>query len=193
VKLLILMAGPLMAQATLTISAQSSPFALPKGIQLYSAIACSPTLKTISAAQVRQAAETTGIDFQDPSVSSFLIGMATSKTPSSRALTATKWTAIALSAGAAVTAAIKAQAPTLGNAKTYTEVSAGAGALGAGLAILQPLFQNDVATQAAMTSGVQAALISDMSSLYAVAAGGCSKSMMFFGVGPSGVKTATIP
>jgi hypothetical protein len=107
-----------------------------------------------------------------------------------------KWSAVGISVAAGTVTYIKSQATQIGNAKDWAIGSVGTGALGAGIGILQPILQADVNTQAvSITSGVQAALISDMTNLYSVPAGGCMKSVMFFGAGPTilSVVKGTIP
>jgi len=175
---------PVNQKVIVTISPQQSPFPLPKGLTLYSAEMCGSVARVVDAAQVRQVAENAGISFQDPALNASVLTGASSKTPSSRVLSVIKWASVGMSVGGGVITFLKSQQPQIGNASTWAEITTGTGALGAGLGILQPIIQSDANTQAvSITTGVQAALISDMTALYSVPANGCAKSVMFFGSG----------
>ena len=178
--------------AVVTVSQQQSPFPLSKGLSLYSALVCSPVARTISAGQIRQAAEGLGIAVQDASLNGQAVATAASKTPTQRALTAAKWLAAGMSVSSAAISYAKQQG-TIGNAKTWAIIATGTGALGAGIGILQPFLQTDANAQAAtITQGVQSALM-QADGLYSVSAGSCAKPVMMFGSGGKTVNMGVIP
>lgn len=184
--ILFFVAVALQAQVSVTISQQPSPFPL-KGVNLYSADVCAaPTetrVRTISAGQIRQVAEGANISFQDPSLNSATITRASSRTVGGILMSTTKYLAGGIAVSAATISAFKAQTPGVGNTRTYAIIAGGAGAVTVGIPLAQSQLQSSAAAMATITNGVQAALIGDMTSLYAVPVGGCAKSVMFFGVG----------
>lgn len=172
------------AQILITISPQPNPpYKLPVNISLYSAEMCAAPqeqrLRAVSAAQVRQVAEQAGIAFQDPAINATTINSASSGV--SKLLTVTKYLAGGMAVAGAAISAWKTQSPNIGNAKTWGIIAAGAGALGAGIPIAQSSLQAAATAAVSKTTGLQAALISDMTTLYPIQSGGCSKSAMFFG------------
>lgn len=175
--------APVQAQIIVTVSPQPSPFPLFPDTSLYSAESCAAPASTvsraISAAQIRQVAESLGITFQDPALNSTVLDKGTSTIQ--RLLTASKWVSAGIAISAAAVSAFKAAQPNVGNSKTWGIVSAGSGSLAAGIPIFQTTLQATEVATASMTTGVAAALISDMTSLYQIPAQGCSKSVMFFG------------
>lgn len=179
--MLALLALPLFgSQVVVTISQQRSPFTLPRGTNLYSAKACSVDPRVISEGQIRQAAEEVGVSFQDPALSSTTLATA-AKVPN-RLLSATKWLAAGVGVSAAAVTAFKTQAPNVGNARTYGIISAGGGALAAGIPIAESQLSGLQASVSTLTNGVAAALLQE-GALLAIPANGCSKSVMFFGSG----------
>lgn len=180
-RLLSLLALPLFgSQVVVTISQQRSPFTLPRGTNLYSAKACSIDPRVISEGQIRQAAEEIGVSFQDPALNATSLASA-AKVPN-RLLSATKWVATGIAVSAAAITAFKAQDPGVGNARTYGIISAGGGALAAGIPIAQSQISGLQASVSTLTNGVATALLQE-GALLAIPANGCSKSVMFFGSG----------
>ena len=179
-----------------TISSQPSPYTLPHGENLYSAIACASTstrVRTISAGQIRQVAEGAGIAFVDPALLPPMITRYVSKSLKGKLLSLVNSTAPAAAAGSATVAAVKTQFPG-GNAQTWAYVAMGASGLALVVPMLQKSLQNDVtAQQATITNGVAAALIVDMGSVYTVPVGGCSRSVMFLGAGPDEIVRVMLP
>ena len=177
--------------ATVTISQQQSPFPLSKGLSLYSALVCSPVSRTVSAGQIRQAAEGLGIAVQDASLNGQSVATAASRTPMQKILTGTKWANIFMSGVSGTISFVKSQQPTFGNARTWTEVSIGTGGLGALIGIMQPFLQTEANNQAAtITQGVQAALM-QADGLYSVQPGNCVRGM-FFGTSGAAVSKGVI-
>ncbi len=181
-----LLAGFCSAQVIVTISPQASPFPLPSGLALYSAAACSASTetrnRTVSAGQIRQVAESLGIGVQDPSLNASLLGTAESKTRSAKVVKVAGMLTLGFGiAGGAITV-LKTQTTThIGNAQTWADASVISGAIGAAIAIATPFVQQQASAAAGLTSGVAAALISDLTELYSVPQGGCMKGLMFFG------------
>jgi hypothetical protein len=185
------------AQILVTISPQQSPYPLPAGLVLYSAVGCAASTetrnRTISAAQIRQLAEEAGLSFQDVSLNPSTTASAVAKSKSSRWLAGVQYFAAGLAVGAAEVTIFKTEQPNVGNAKTWGIITAAGSSLAAGIPITEALLQSKVSAVAAITNGVAAALITDMTALYSVPVGGCMKSVMFFGSGPAGVKSGILP
>ena len=182
---------PVPQPATVTVSQQQSPFPLSKGLSLYSALVCSPVSRTVSAGQIRQAAEGLGIAVQDASLNGQSVATAASRTPMQKILTGTKWANIFMSGVSGTISFVKSQQPTFGNARTWTEVSIGTGGLGALIGIMQPFLQTEANNQAAtITQGVQAALM-QADGLYSVQPGNCVRGM-FFGTSGAAVSKGVI-
>jgi hypothetical protein len=173
-----------------TISAQQSPSPLPKGITLYSVEAVSPTARTISAAQIRQAVEGVGISYVENSTITTPASKQTSTL--STLLTWTKYLGGGLTVASGILSAEKASGSAPGNAKTWAEVTAGTAALAAGAMLAQSQLQTALSAAATTTSGVSASLM-DLSAIYSIpAGGGLPKSVMFFGSAPSGGPFKTV-
>jgi ribosomal protein L12E/L44/L45/RPP1/RPP2 len=179
-----------------TISSQPSPYALSRGENLYSALACASTstrVRTISAGQIRQVAEGAGIAFIDPALLPPMITRYVGRSLKGKLLSLANSVAPAAAAGSATVAAVKTQLPN-GNAQTWAYVAMGASGLALVVPMIQKSLQNDVtAQQASITSGVNAAAITDMGSVYTVPVAGCSKSVMFLGVGGAGIFSVVLP
>jgi hypothetical protein len=182
---------------TVTISYQHSPYKLSKGLNLYSAETCPSSnitrIRVVSAGQIRQIAEANGISFQDPALLPPMISKYVAHTWQGRVLTGISLSSTGISIGGASLAAFKTSQPNISNAHTWDEVAVGTAVLGAAIPLLQKALQADVSSQqATITNGVQAALITNMGTMYTVPLGGCSQSVMFIGVGGTGVVKGTL-
>jgi hypothetical protein len=179
---------------TVTISPQppaSVPYALPKGLSLYSAVACAPTstrVRVVNAGQIRQIAEGAGIAFTDPQLVPPMVTRYVARTLTGRMLGVVSYTSTGIGAAGAGLAAFKSAQPNIGNAHTWDIVAMAGATLGAAIPIAQKMLQSDVQSQqATITNGVQAAMITDMGATYTVPVAGCSRSVMFLGAGPVGI------
>jgi hypothetical protein len=182
---------------TITISYQTSPYTLPKGLNLYSAETCPSSntqrIRVISAGQIRQIAEANGISFTDPALLPSMISTYVAHTFQGRLLTGISLLATGTSLGGASLTALKTSQPNIGNAHTWAEISVVSGALGAGIPMIQKSLQSTVsAEQATITNGVNKALITNMETMYTVPLGGCSGSVMFIGAGGKGIVRGVI-
>jgi hypothetical protein len=191
------LAQPPAPAVKITMSPQASPFPLAKGMTLYSAGTCGAIARSISTAQIRNAAEGAGITWLDPAFYASALATGTSNTHTARLLNISKWSALGVSVGAGVETVLKAQSSTVtSNTKTWAIVTTTTAAAGAGIGVLQPLLQSAANAQGAtMTGGVQAALVAE-GGIYTMlgACGGFTKSVMFFGSGgPAGVVSGVIP
>jgi hypothetical protein len=170
-------------------SPQPPPFPIVKGMVLYSVGACGATARTISMAQIRAVAEQQGVTWLDPAFYSNVVAGGIAKTPTSRFLSATKWTSDGFAVGAAVVTVLKTQSARPTNTTTWAEITTTAAATGSGISVFQPFLQAQVNAQiVTMTSGVQASLVTE-GGIYSMLAGcgGFTRSVMFFGSGaPAG-------
>ena len=173
----------------LTISQQQSPYKLPSPLQLYSAQLCSDALRAVSAGRIRQAFEDAGGSFTDPALLPGMVSAYVAHTLAGRLLAVLSYSSTGGSIASAAIAANKAGNLNVGNAKVWAEAATALGALGAAVPIMQKTLQGDVAAQqASITNGVKAALITDMTQIFTVPAGGCAASKMFIGSGITGLK-----
>jgi hypothetical protein len=181
---------------TVTISPQQSPYKLPSGLRLYSAVACATAgtrARAISAGYIRQVAEGAGIAFQDPATLPPMISTYVAHTWQGRLLGVLSYSSTGGSIASAAIAANKAGNLNVGNARVWAEAATALGALGAAVPIVQKTLQSSTqAQQASITNGVKAALMSDMSAVYEVPLGGCSRSVMFLGAGAVGVTKVVV-
>lgn len=180
-----------------TISPQTSPYALPKGDNLYSAVACADTstrVRAISAGQIRQIAEGAGIAFVDPALLPPMITRYVGRSIKGRLLTFMKDVSSPAAAASGTVAAVKTQLPNVGNAATWAYIAVGSSVIAVLIPMAQSKLQSDVqATQATITNGVAAALITDMAVVYTVPVGGCSRSVMFLGTGADAIVRVVLP
>lgn len=167
-------------QTGISVSPQQPPFPLPKGIALYSGTVCGAA-RIVSAGQIRQAIELAGLSVQDPILNTPTLAKGAGRTVISILSGILTYGGGGVAVGGAITAAIKSSNVNIGNAKTWAEIAAVSGALGAGVPLAQTLLKPGVEAQATITNGVQAALLSP-DGLYSIPAGGCSKPFMFFGL-----------
>lgn len=169
---------------TVTFSSQLSPSPLPKSVVLYSVEIYSPTARTISAAQIRQAAESLGIDYQEPV--NVAVPLPKSTTRLTKLLTASKYISGGGTVASGTIAALKSSGSAPGNAQTWDIVAAATAAFATGAALAQSQFQSAVSAAATTTTGVSGALM-DSTALYSIAAGGgLPKTVMLYGIGPTG-------
>lgn len=184
------------APLRLTISPQKSPYALPDDLKLYSAELCSDLTvsRAVPAGRIRQAFEDAGGQFVDPALLPLMINRYVAHSVKGILLSGTGYTMAIVSIGGAGIAAYKSAQPKIGNAATWDKVSVATGTIGVVIPLARNALQSDVAAQrASITNGVQAALITDMQTIYTVPAEGCMKSVMFIGGGLSTVIKAVLP
>jgi hypothetical protein len=178
----------------LTISQQTSPYTLSKGMLLYSAQICTDPsetrTRTFAAGRIRQAFEDAGGSFVDSALFPPMITAYVSRSIKGRLLGVVSYVSTGGSVASAAVTAYKAAQPNIGNARTWADVATVLGALGAGIPIAQQMLRSDVANQqATITTGVRGALITDMTAIFSVpAGGGCYRSIMFLGSGITSAK-----
>lgn len=178
----------------MTAHAVPSPYRLPNGINLYEWHACSDTssrVRAISATRLQHAFEDQGGTFIPTILIPAYVSDYVQRSWKSRMLSLTKWTLNLNSVGSAAIAAYKTQFPNSGNSKTWALVSVGEGVAGLLITFAEKQLAGDVASsQATITAGVKAALITDMTENFIVPIGGCTSAAhtMFLGRGPESVK-----
>lgn len=174
----------------LTISQQTSPYALPRGMNLYSAGICTDPTETrtrsFAAGRIKQAWEldSESNHFTDPGLLPPMIAAYVKRTLTGRLLTVTTYLGDGLAGAGATVAAVKTNQPSIGNAHTWDLIATAGAALGIIIPMTQKTLQSDVtAQQAQITTGVKAELVMSTAQIFSVPAFGGCYSIMFTGSG----------